>query len=208
MRTRIKICGITNREDAFLATDLGAYALGFVFYRQSRRFASPEKTRDIIKALPPFVVKVGVFVNEEWDLIIKTREFCGLDRVQTHCDDPLSYNAVSGFMPDITITGFRIRDAADLETARRSAFPLLDAFQEGEYGGTGFSFDWSLLRGFDRPFILAGGIGLHNIEAAFQANPYAIDIASGVEKAPGIKDPGKMRRLFDAVDRFAVADRV
>lgn len=202
MKTRIKICGITNERDALLAAELGAYALGFIFYEGSKRFVSYDRARDVARQLPPFIVKVGVFVDESWERMAQAREYCMLDRIQTYADHGvIDANVVR---PDIVIMSYRIKTERDVEEAKQSAaFPLLDSRSETAYGGTGEKFNWDLLKGFGRPFILAGGIDIGNIDEAIALNPYAIDIASGVERAPGIKDPDKMRALFERVGRFA-----
>jgi phosphoribosylanthranilate isomerase len=200
--TRVKICGITNLGDALLAAGLGAYAVGFVFFRGSKRSVSPEEVREIVRDLPPFVVKVGVFVNESLENMLALKEYCGLDRLQVHWDvDASEESREPPFVPGITITAHRIRDGKDVELAMKSTgFPLLDSHRDGSYGGTGTRFDWDMLKGFARPFILAGGIDAGNVGEALRLNPYAIDVASGVEKRPGVKDPEKMRALFAAIE--------
>jgi phosphoribosylanthranilate isomerase len=198
VRTRVKICGITNVKDAFLAADLGAYAVGFVFYKGSKRYLSYEEARKIAGKLPPFVMKVGVFVDENPGSILAAKEFCMLDRVQLHGDRKEQGRTV---IPGISIMAYRVRDEKDVEKARQSmAFPLLDSHVEGTYGGSGLRFNWKLLEDFDRPYILAGGIDKENIDEALGFRPYAIDIASGVEKHPGVKDPHKMRLIFQRIE--------
>lgn len=194
MKTRVKICGVTTVGDAMLAADLGAYAVGFVFYPGSKRYLPVERARDICRRLPPFVVKVGVFVNETWERMTEAKDYCGLDRIQVHGEyGPFDGRDLSG----VLITSYRIGSQEDIERARRAeGFPLLDSLREGEFGGTGERFRWDLLKDFGRPFILAGGINLENIDEALRYGPYAVDIASGVEKSPGVKDPDKMRRIF------------
>ncbi|MCX8022080.1 MAG: phosphoribosylanthranilate isomerase [Syntrophorhabdaceae bacterium] len=193
---RIKICGITNLKDALTAVDMGVDALGFVFYPLSKRYIRSDDARRIVCSLPPFVTKVGVFVDEPWDKMMKIRDFCRLDMIQVYGD----FGAyLSEMIPEITIFAYRIRGAEDIRSAKSSpAFPLLDAYVDG-YGGRGRPFDWSLLQGFDRPYILAGGINEENILSALKYRPYAIDISSGVESKPGVKDPEKMKRIFDAL---------
>ena len=198
MRTRVKICGITNVKDAFLAADLGAYAIGFVFYEGSERYVSYDEARKISGKLPPFVVKVGVFVNESPGNVLAARESCMLDRVQLHGD---RIDRARTVIPGITIMAYRVRDRSDIEEARQSnAFPLLDSHVENTYGGSGIPFNWELLENFGRPYILAGGIDGENIDEVLSLKPYAIDIASGVEKRPGVKDPGKMREIFRRIE--------
>ncbi len=194
MRTRVKICGITNRNDALAAAEMGAYALGFVFYAKSKRYVAPEAVKEIICGLPPFLAKVGVFVGETWDRMMEIRDFCRLDRVQFYEVDENWRNKI---IPELAIIGYRIRNKEDIEAARDSvAVPLLDNYSDTLYGGTGKQFDWGLLTDFCRPCIVAGGINADNIDTVLKLNPYAIDIASGVESAPGIKDPVKMAEIF------------
>jgi phosphoribosylanthranilate isomerase len=143
------------------------------------------------------VIKCGVFVDEGWKRIMEIKDYCNLDRVQVYAgDESLSNNSVTG----ITIMAFRIRNREDVERAQRSdSFPLLDSYHEKMHGGSGVKFNWELLKDFGRPFILAGGINSENIDSALKLKPYAIDIASGVESAPGKKDPAKMREIFRRV---------
>ncbi|OPY64552.1 MAG: N-(5'-phosphoribosyl)anthranilate isomerase [Syntrophorhabdus sp. PtaU1.Bin050] len=197
MKAKIKICGITNIKDALLAADLGAYAVGFVFYKESKRYVSYDEVRKIAQKLPPFVVRVGVFVNEKPENVLAAKEYCFLDRVQLHSDREDHGKRI---IPGITIMAYRVKDEKDIEAARQSlAFPLLDSHVESMYGGSGSCFNWHLLKDFGRPYILAGGINSENINEALGFKPYAIDIASGVEMRPGVKDPRKMRDIFDKV---------
>jgi len=199
MKTMVKVCGITRLEDALVAVEFGADALGFIFYPGSKRYISFDHARHIIERLPPFIVKVGVFVEESVDNILKAKEYCMLDRVQLYAEDE---NIRGKVIPGITIMAFRIRDREDVKRAQNSeAFPLLDSYHERQYGGSGARFNWELLKDFGRPFILAGGINAGNIEEALEVKPYAIDIASGVESFPGIKDPDKMAKIFERIER-------
>lgn len=198
MKVRVKICGITNLKDAYIAADLGADAVGFVFYNLSKRHIPHAEARRIARMLPPFIVKVGVFVNETLKEILAVREFCLLDKVQLHGD----CLHCSGLPEGISIMAYQIRTEKDIEKARRSpSFPLLDSGVGKGYGGMGKKFDWHLLENFDRPYILAGGISVENIDEAIALNPYAIDLASGVEKSPGVKDHDMMRTLFGRINR-------
>jgi len=182
-----------------MAIDMGAYAIGFVFYKGSRRYIHSENVREIISRLPPFITKVGVFVNEKWERIMEIKEFCRLDMVQIYGD----YSGyLSKIIPEITIIAHRIRKIEDIESAKKSpCFPLLDSYIDG-YGGGGKSFDWQFLKGFQRPYILAGGINGDNILDALNYKPYAIDITSGVEMSPGKKDPEKMRHIFSCMQNY------
>ncbi|MFZ2087622.1 MAG: phosphoribosylanthranilate isomerase [Desulfobaccales bacterium] len=200
---RIKICGITNLEDARLAAELGAHALGFIFYPKSPRAVAPEEARDIIRNLPPLVMTVGVFVDEEAELVRETAERAGLDWVQLHGQESPEYCRSLGRR---VIKGFRIKDQGSLTVIPEyrdavQAF-LLDTYKTGTAGGTGETFDWTLARQAKDwgPIILAGGLNPANVAQAIHvAQPAAVDVASGVEKQPGKKDPEKMREFFEAV---------
>lgn len=200
---RIKICGITNLEDALLAAALGAQALGFIFYPKSPRAVSPEAARDIIRGLPPFVLAVGVFVDAEASSVREIAERVGLDWVQLHGRESPQYCRALGRR---VVKGFRIQDANSLAAlpAYRGAVQafLLDTYKPGTPGGTGETFDWDLARraGEYGPIILAGGLNAGNVAAAIRAaQPQAVDVASGVEAAPGKKDPEKLRSFFEAI---------
>jgi phosphoribosylanthranilate isomerase len=200
---RIKICGITNLEDALLAAALGADALGFIFYAQSPRAVGPETARAIIAHLPPFVAAVGVFVDEDAAVVQDLAARVRLDWVQLHGAESPDYCRSLG--PRV-IKGFRIQDATSLgELApyrdAAQAF-LLDTYKKGQVGGTGESFDWHLAREAKKygPIILAGGLSAANVARAIAAaRPAAVDAASGTEAAPGRKDPAKLRAFFTAV---------
>ncbi|MHB1399489.1 MAG: phosphoribosylanthranilate isomerase [Trichloromonadaceae bacterium] len=191
---RVKICGITDVEDALQACACGADALGLVFYPRSPRCVTPEQARAIIQALPPLVTTVGLFVNEEPQRIRQLADDCGLDVIQVHGDEGPD---ACDFAPRRSIKALRVKDAASLvghEEFRTSAL-LLDAWVAGAYGGTGESFNWELAAGIacQRPVILAGGLTPENVAAAVNAvRPYGVDVSSGVESAPGRKDPAKV----------------
>lgn len=192
---RVKICGITNREDALAAVEAGADALGFVFAEQSPRCVSPQKAAAIIAELPPFVQTVGLFVDAEPDRINWVADFCGLDLVQLHGDeDPDECAEIRRRV----IKAFRVKDASTLATLGRYkvAGYLLDAWSPDAHGGTGTKFDWTLLRGISRdcPIILAGGLAPDNVgEAVSLVKPYGVDVSTGVESSPGRKDPEKVK---------------
>jgi phosphoribosylanthranilate isomerase len=200
---KIKICGITNLYDALLAADLGADALGFIFYAKSPRNVAPETAREIIAQLPSFVTSVGVFVDEEAAVVQDLAAKVGLDWVQLHGQESPDYCRSLGRR---VIKGFRIKDESslrDLEPFQGAiqAF-LLDTYRKGQVGGTGETFDWRLAREAKRygQIILAGGLTPDNIAQAIQvAQSQAVDTASGTEAAPGKKDPGKLRAFFSAV---------
>ena len=200
---RIKICGITNLEDALLATGLGANALGFIFYAKSPRSVEPEAAREIIRQLPPFVLSVGVFVDEEAGVVQELAARVGLDWVQLHGQESPEYCRSLGRR---VLKGFRIKDEDSLEELQTyrgavQAF-LLDTYKKGQTGGTGETFDWELARKAQDygPIVLAGGLTADNVAQAVAAvRPQAVDVASGVEAAPGKKDPEKLRAFFRAV---------
>ncbi len=188
---RVKICGITREEDALHAAACGADALGFVFYSKSPRCVEPETARRIIAALPPFVATVGLFVNEEPRRVEEIVRYCGLDVVQLHGDEPPSDCLIPGCR---VIKALRVRDASSLRGMED--FPvsalLLDAWVEGEYGGTGERCSWELAAdaAARMTVILAGGLNPGNVLTAVRAvKPYGVDVSSGVEASPGVKDP-------------------
>jgi phosphoribosylanthranilate isomerase len=196
----VKICGITTPEDARLAADLGASAIGMVFWPQSPRYVEPARARDIVAALPPFVMTVGVFVNQVH--VHEIAAAAGLDAVQLHGDEPpQSYQD----MPIRTIKAIGVTGPASLTQA--AAVParttvLLDAHDPIRRGGTGEPIDWSVAEAIarQRPVILSGGLNPGNVMLAIETvRPAAIDVSSGVESAPGRKDPAKLRRLFNAI---------
>lgn len=208
---RIKICGITNLEDALLAAELGADALGFIFYPKSPRKVATETAREIIARLPPFVASVGVFVNEAAAAVRDLAAQVGLDWVQLHGQESPDYCRNLGRR---VIKGFRIKDEnslMELEPYRDAvqAF-LLDTYKKGQVGGTGEVFDWHLAREA-KPYgriILAGGLNAENVAQAIEvAQPQAVDAASGTEAAPGRKAPDKLRAFFRAVAHVPLAYR-
>ena len=199
--TRIKICGITNLEDALCAVNAGADALGFVFYENSPRHISPEQVKQIVAALPPFVTTVGLFVNAAHEVIQQTMQAAGLNVVQLHGDESAEDCCLN---PYPVIKAVRIKDADSLTGIDRynvSAL-LLDAWNDQQYGGTGESFDWQLAKKLTGrlPLILAGGLTPNNVTQALQVvNPYAVDVSSGVEGSPGRKDHNKIREFIQQV---------
>ena len=201
MSVKVKICGITRAPDALAAVESGADALGFMFYKESPRCVSLSVAADIIRQLPPFVVKVGVFVNAAEDLVMRAIGECGLNLLQFHGDEPPEYCLQFGVM---SMKAFRIRDAESLKRLpeyRTDAW-LLDAYVPDQPGGTGTTFNWDLaveaVR-LGRPVFLAGGLTPENVgEAVRRVQPYAVDVSSGVETAPGKKDAGRIRRFIAA----------
>jgi phosphoribosylanthranilate isomerase len=201
---RIKICGITNLEDALLAAELGADALGFIFYAKSPRYVAPEAAREIIAQLPPFVAAVGVFVDEPAAVVQELAVRVRLDWVQLHGQESPDYCRNLGRK---VIKGFRIQDEDSLR--RLAGYQgaaqalLLDTYKKGQVGGTGTAFDWRLAREARQygRIILAGGLNPENVAQAIEvAGPDAVDTASGTEAAPGKKDPARLRAFFRAVN--------
>jgi phosphoribosylanthranilate isomerase len=200
---RVKICGITNSGDALLAAELGAHALGFIFYKKSPRYVAPDKARHIIGQLPPFVATVGVFVDENAGAVREIASLAGLDWLQLHGSESPDYCRSLGRR---VIKGFRVK--GDEIYAQISAYQgaaqafLLDTYKPGTPGGTGETFDWEVARQVNKcgPIILAGGLTPDNVAQAINiAQPSAVDVASGVEREPGKKDPEKLRAFFESV---------
>lgn len=195
---RVKICGITSLADALIAIEAGADALGFVFHAPSPRHVTPELAAEIIAALPPFVQTVGLFVNRDLDFVNETAANCRLDLVQLHGDEPPEYCAA---VARRVIKAFRVRDPASIEPIRHYHVTahLLDAYSPSAYGGTGHTFNWEIARRVKSfgPLVLAGGLTPDNVaEAVAAVGPYAVDVSSGVESAPGQKDPEKVREFI------------
>ena len=205
----VKICGITDYEDASIAVELGTGALGFIF-ADSPRQITPQKARDIISAMPPFVKTVGVFVNEGPAAIKEIIHYCGLDLVQLHGDE--SPGLCCELMP-YTIKALRIKDEASLRTSRiyhgKVRALLLDTYSKDKAGGTGKTFDWQLaikIKKLGIPIILAGGLGPSNIDDAISTvRPYAVDVNSGVEERPGKKSHTLMKDLMEKMRRISGA---
>ncbi len=202
-RTRIKICGITSLEDALEASRLGVDAVGFVFYNKSPRYIDPQKAASIIRQLPPFVSAVGLFVNPTQEYIAEVLQSVPLGVIQLHGDESPDFCSAQRRR---VMKAVPVSDADDLKQAARFNCPvLLDAkAPAGVYGGTGKSFDWSLLKDFEHefPLTLAGGLSVDNVEAAMAIRQwFALDVSSGVESSPGIKDAEKMRAFVAAVNR-------
>ena len=204
LSTEIKICGITRLEDALCAAACGADAVGFIFHEASPRYIPPEKARAIIAGLPPGIAKVGVFVNRPAPEVERIAEGCGLDLIQLHGDE--SPAECRRFPADRIIKAVSPQTAEallPLEAYQVRAF-LVDAREPGRYGGTGKRADWAPAARLAqaRPLILAGGLGLENMAAALAAvAPGAVDINSGCERAPGIKDHGRMRAIVALIRR-------
>jgi len=192
MSVKIKICGITRAADAAAAVEAGAHAVGFMFFEGSRRHISYEKAREIIRDLPPFVSKVGVFVNAAREEVKRGVEESGIDTLQFHGDE--TPEACRGFGLK-TIKAFRVQGKDMLALMPRYDVDawLLDSFVAGERGGTGVTFNWDLAvhaRSLGTPIMLAGGLTPENVQRAVEhVQPFALDVSSGVESSPGKKDP-------------------
>ena len=203
--TKVKICGITGVDDALMAVEAGADALGFVFFEKSPRNVDPEQAQRIVAALPPFVQAVGLFVNAPIERVNAVARQCRLDVVQLHGEESPDY---CDQVERRVMKAFRVRGPESLEglSDYRVAGYLLDAYAPNAYGGTGERFDWDLAAAAKRhgPIILAGGLTPDNVaQAVRQVQPYAVDVSSGVESSPGRKDPEKVRRFIEAVQRSA-----
>jgi phosphoribosylanthranilate isomerase len=206
---KIKICGITQSPDAILAVELGAWAIGFVFYRRSSRAIDPRVARVVRAALPSHVKVVGVFVDAPPNEIVETVETAGLDAVQLHGNETPEFCAELRFrLPRVElIKAIRVRGLQDIETFSRFETCdalLLDAFVEGIHGGSGTTFDWTVANEVrDRRstrLIVSGGLNASNVRRASEIfRPYALDVSSGVEARPGLKDEKAMRAFFSAL---------
>jgi phosphoribosylanthranilate isomerase len=199
MSTRVKICGITNLADAQAAIEAGVDALGFVFYEKSPRRMTIPAAAEISKKLPPFILRVGVFVNAPEELITRAIGECGLSLLQFHGDEPPEFCTRFGLM---SMKAFRIRDAESLKELLK--YPteawLLDACSAENLGGTGEKFNWDLAvkaQKFGKPIFLAGGLTPENVAAAVRkVQPFGVDVSSGVESSPGKKDHARVRAFI------------
>ncbi|MGS0741606.1 phosphoribosylanthranilate isomerase [Glaciimonas sp. GG7] len=211
-RTRIKICGLTREQDVETAVAAGADAIGFVFYKKSPRYVTPQRALELISVLPPFVTAVGLFVNATTDEITTTLAIAPLSLLQFHGDEsPAQCHAAASRVNRPFLRAMRIGSAtvaADLiecnmnyrSGSRLCTGLLLDTLVDG-YGGSGKVFNWSLIPKELAPqVVLSGGLNVQNaIDAVVRVRPYAVDISSGVEQEKGIKDPAKIRAFIDAV---------
>ncbi len=202
MDVTVKICGLTNVEDALAAVEAGADWLGFVLWEKSPRYVTLETAREIARRLPPATRRVGVFVDATVEQVMFSLRICDFSALQFHGQESPSFCRQFSVMK---IKAFRIRDAASLQALAgydTDAF-LLDSMVEGQPGGTGETFDWSLAaeaKKFNKPIFLAGGLTLQNVAAAVRAvQPFGVDVSSGVEASPGKKDRQKMRDFIAAV---------
>jgi len=198
---RVKICGITRLSDALCAAEAGADALGFVFYEKSPRYIRPEEASKLTKRLPPFVNLVGVFVNLPYDNVIKICRRCRLDTAQLHAEEPPEVCRAIQNSGLKVIKAIRVKEKKDLSLIDKyNGFIdalLLDTFVKGEYGGTGKTFTWEWAKVEKVKVILSGGLTPENVAEAIKiARPYAVDVSSGVEISPGVKDHEKIKEFI------------
>jgi len=198
----VKICGVTRREDAAVAVECGAQAIGFVFWPGSPRAIDPLRARTIVRGLPPFVTPVGVFVNQPIEYVRQIATLVGLGVVQLHGDESVGYAAAleRPVLKAMTVDVAGGPAAEGWPTA--TTMILLDAHDPVRRGGTGRTIDWrgAAAVASRRRIMLAGGLNPDNVADAISAvQPFGIDVSSGVEQAPGVKDPGRLRSLFEAI---------
>ena len=201
MKTQVKICGVTNVADALAAAEAGADMIGLNFYEKSPRYISFATAAEISRALSPFVLRVGVFVNPDEAQVMEAIAACGLNLLQFHGDEDSDFCTQFGLM---SVKALRVRDAESLkilENFNTDAF-LLDAYSKSGLGGTGEKFNWNLAveaQKFGKPIFLAGGLTPENVaDAVKKVRPFAVDVSSGVESAPGKKDAAKVRAFIAA----------
>ena len=202
MKSRVKICGITRQKDADLAAKLGVWALGFIFYKGSKRYISPKSAQVIIKEISSKydVLSFGIFVNETVETVLEISDNIGLDYVQLHGDEDSCYLAKIN-----TNYCKVVRGLDDVENFPDSEFFLIDSKNEVSLGGTGELSNWKEARKIatTKKLMLAGGLNPDNIiDAITQVNAYAYDVNSGIEDSPGIKNSEKMKQLFEAVGNY------
>ena len=203
MRVRVKICGIRRTEDALLAAELGAWAVGFVFWPGSARFIDPYRARRISTSLPPWVVPVGVFVDQPAEYVSAGASLVRLGVVQLHGSETpeMVERMPQRVIKSVAVTSDFDESSVDRIPARAGV--LLDAHDPERHGGTGTTVDWSRAAAAARRrrVLLAGGLRPENVRTAIDTvRPFGIDVSSGVESAPGVKDPDRLRALFAALD--------
>lgn len=201
IEVKIKICGITNIDDAQAAVDMGANILGFNFYARSPRYIEPAKAADIIRKLPAFVDTAGIFVNVPLRDIHQMTTSGMLNWIQLHGDETPEFCKQFNHWNVRTIKAVRVESPESIQQALQ--YPtfavLFDAYSSALYGGTGQTFDWNLLKNFPRRVFVAGGLTPDNVAQVLEVGVYGLDVCSGIESKPGKKDHKKMRRFFDAV---------
>jgi phosphoribosylanthranilate isomerase len=199
---RVKVCGIQREEDALLAAELGAWAIGFIFWPASARYIAPERAAKIVKALPLSVTPIGVFVDQSEGEVRAVADAVKVGAVQLHGNEPPeSYEG----WPYPVIKSVAVSERFDpraVDHVPASATVLLDAHDPVRHGGTGRTIDWTVAAqaARSRPIILSGGLGAGNVRSAVDTvHPHAVDVSSGVEASPGVKDPEKLRAFFAAL---------
>lgn len=203
---KIKICGITNKQDAINAVGLGVDMLGFVCYKKSKRYVEPKIIKDIVNELPPYVAKVGVFVDEDFEKVSEIAQDCLLDILQFHGEESPEY--CNKFKDSYkVIKAFRIKDKNSLKGINdyNADFYMLDTYSPKLVGGTGQCFNWDVLAGYEflKPVILSGGLTPLNVSQAIDVvSPYGVDVSSGVEDSPGKKDPELMKKFVEKVRKY------
>ncbi|MEK6876397.1 MAG: phosphoribosylanthranilate isomerase [Nanoarchaeota archaeon] len=199
--TKVKVCGITNYEDAAHAAILGSDYLGFNFYELSPRYIDESEVKKFIGRLPKNVRKVGVFVNQNLDAVKKIVENLDLDLIQLHGDETQDYcSKLKAETKKQIIKAFRIKDKNDINKIKNYNvdYLMFDAYKEGMFGGTGRTFDWKIIKGANKPFFLSGGLNPKNVKEAIRiAKPYAVDVASGVEANQRKKDYNKIKEFIE-----------
>lgn len=206
MSIKVKICGLTSAGDAETAVEAGADLVGLVFYDQSPRHVTVESAAEIARVIPPYVLRVGLFVNPEPRLVAEAIARCGLQMLQFHGDESPEFCRQFGMM---TMKAFRVEGPETLDNLKQ--YPtdawLLDAHVQGKFGGTGQTFDWALAAKamqLGRPLFLAGGLTPGNVgDAVRTVRPYGVDVSGGVEASPGRKDPGKVKAFVAAAKQAA-----
>ncbi len=198
---KVKICGITNYDDAAAAMDMGADLLGFNFYPESPRYITPEKATQIINKLPAFMDIAGVFVNAPLEQIREVIDMCQINWVQLHGDEDPEFCQSFLSLNVNTMKAIRVKNQTDIEKAEDfyTDAILLDAYNPEKYGGTGLRFDWNIVGHIGKRVFLAGGINPDNATEAIELGVYGIDVCSGVEAMPGKKDHKKMKKLFENI---------
>jgi len=209
-KPKIKICGITRKEDAILAEKLGAWAIGFIFVKNTPRYILPEKAAEIIKELSGNTLTVGVFMDAPAEEVLNIAEQTGITKIQFHSkESPEFCEILAKSTGKDLIKAISIKNGNDIEKIDsykgKVSFILLDSWSENESGGTGKVFDWEIAKeakNKEIPIILAGGINAGSIKQAYEkVKPYAFDISSGVEAGiKGIKDPNKLKTLFSIIN--------
>jgi phosphoribosylanthranilate isomerase len=204
-RTRIKICGMTEKAEVAHAVSAGVDALGFIFVKKSPRYIDPEQAREVISIIPPFVDTVGVFMDEDPDMVNEIVQYCGLTILQLHGNESPEYcqNFYSRILKAFRVTSEMTPEALTPYHDVVSGF-LLDTYHKDKGGGTGETFDWSLIDKLQlsKPFVLAGGLTVDNVgEAVGKVRPFAVDVNSGIEKEPGRKDPALILKLVGEVGK-------